>query len=82
MTHSLLYGCSKVGLNIRVGCPDGEELSPLQEVVRDTVEEGARSGASVTVTRDPLEAVREDDVIYKDPWMSYHVLPAGGNSTG
>jgi ornithine carbamoyltransferase len=75
VTHSLLYGCPKVGVNIRVGCPEGEEFSPLPEVVREAIEEGARSGASVTVTRDPLEAVRGADVIYTDSWMSYHIPP-------
>jgi ornithine carbamoyltransferase len=75
VTHSLLYGCPKVGINIRVGCPEGEEFSPLPEVVRYAIEQGARSGASVTVTRDPLEAVRGADVIYTDSWMSYHIPP-------
>jgi ornithine carbamoyltransferase len=75
VTHSLLYGCPKVGVNIRVGCPEGEEFSPLPEVVGDAIEEGARSGAAVTVTRDPFEAVQGADVIYTDSWMSYHVPP-------
>ena len=34
VTHSLLYGCSKMGVNIRVGCPEREGYSPLPEVVR------------------------------------------------
>jgi ornithine carbamoyltransferase len=75
VTHSLLYGCPKVGVNIRVGCPEGEEFSPLPVVLRDALEEATRSGSAVTVTRDPLEAVGGADVIYTDSWMSYHVPP-------
>jgi ornithine carbamoyltransferase len=75
VTHSLLYGCPKMAINIRVGCPEGEEFSPLPEVVRYAVEQGALSGSTVMVTHDPLEAVRGADVIYTDSWMSYHVAP-------
>jgi ornithine carbamoyltransferase len=73
VTHSLLYGCPKMGMNLRIGCPEGEEFSPLPEVVDEAIKQGTRSGATVTVTRDPLEAVRGADVIYTDSWMSYHI---------
>jgi ornithine carbamoyltransferase len=73
VTHSLLYGCPKMTMNIRVGCPEGEEFSPLPEVVRYAVQQGVLSGSTVMVTHDPLEAVRGADVIYTDSWMSYHV---------
>lgn len=75
VTHSLLYGCPKMGINIRVGCPEGEDYSPLPEVLSSALAAGKDSGASVNVTHDPFEAVEDADVIYTDSWMSYHISP-------
>ena len=76
MTHSLLYGCPKMGIHIRVGCPHGEEYNPLPQVLSAALEASKQSGTEVTVTHDPLEAVEEADIIYTDSWMSYHVPTA------
>ena len=68
VAHSLLYGCSKVGMNITLACPKGYE--PNSEVVVEAKAEGRRSGCKVIVTNDPKEAVRGADVIYTDVWAS------------
>ena len=68
VAHSLLYGCSKVGMNIKLACPKGFE--PDQEVVSRAKEEGKRSGCEVKVTKDPKEAVRGADIVYTDVWAS------------
>jgi ornithine carbamoyltransferase len=68
VAHSLLYGCSKVGMDITLACPKGYEPNP--EVVLKAKEEGKRSGSAVKVTKDPKEAVREADIIYTDVWAS------------
>jgi len=68
VAHSLLYGCSKVGMNITLACPKGYE--PESEVVSKAKEEGKRSGCKVKVGNDPKEAVREADIIYTDVWAS------------
>jgi ornithine carbamoyltransferase len=68
VAHSLLFGCSKVGLDITLACPKGYEPDP--EVVSKAKEEGKRSGCRAKVTKDPKEAVREADVIYTDVWAS------------
>jgi ornithine carbamoyltransferase len=68
VAHSLLYGCSKVGMNITLACPKGYEPDP--EVVSQTKKEGKRSGSKVKVTNDPKEAVKKADIIYTDVWAS------------
>ena len=68
VAHSLLYGCSKVGMNITLACPKGYE--PNSKVVLEAKAEGRRSGCRVNVTNDPREAVRGADVIYTDVWAS------------
>ncbi|MGZ3533821.1 MAG: ornithine carbamoyltransferase [Thermodesulfobacteriota bacterium] len=68
VAHSLLYGCSKVGMTITLACPRGHEPSP--KVVSEAKEEGRRSGCKVNVTNDPREAVRCADIIYTDVWAS------------
>ncbi|MGZ3539456.1 MAG: ornithine carbamoyltransferase, partial [Thermodesulfobacteriota bacterium] len=68
VAHSLLYGCSKVGMDITLGCPKGYEPNP--GVVSEAREEGNRSGSKVKVTNDPKEAVKEADIVYTDVWAS------------
>jgi ornithine carbamoyltransferase len=73
VTHSLLYGCTKMGIHIRVGCPPGPETQPLVDVVADAVATGQETGASAIVTHDAAAAVKNADIVYTDSWMSYHI---------
>jgi ornithine carbamoyltransferase len=73
VTHSLLFGCTKMGMNVRIGCPRGAEYAPLDEVLVSAQKTAARSGASVLVTPDATEAVSGADIVYTDSWMSYHI---------
>jgi ornithine carbamoyltransferase len=68
VAHSLLYGCSKVGINITLACPKGFEPDP--EVVSKAEEEGKKSGCEVRITKDPKEAVKGADIVYTDVWAS------------
>jgi ornithine carbamoyltransferase len=68
VAHSLLYGCSKVGIDITLGCPPGYEPNP--EVVSQAEKEAERTGTEVKVTNDPKEAVKGADIIYTDVWAS------------
>jgi ornithine carbamoyltransferase len=68
VAHSLIYGCSKVGMNITLGCPKGYEPHP--QVVSRGKEEARKNGCAVMVTNDPKEAVRGADIVYTDVWAS------------
>ncbi|MCX8116581.1 MAG: ornithine carbamoyltransferase [Desulfobacterota bacterium] len=68
VAHSLIEGCSKVGMNIVLACPKGYEPDP--EVVAEGRRVARRNGSDVVVTQDPHEAVRGADVVYTDVWAS------------
>jgi len=68
VAHSLIYGCSKVGMDIALACPKGYEPNP--EVVSKAKEEAKRNGCRVRVTNDPKEAVKGADIVYTDVWAS------------
>ena len=68
VAHSLLYGCSKVGMGMTLACPKGYEPNP--EVVSKAKEEAKRNGCKINVTNDPKEAARGADIIYTDVWAS------------
>jgi ornithine carbamoyltransferase len=68
VAHSLLYGCSKVGMSITLGCPKGYEPNP--KVVSEAKKEAKRNGCEVKVTNDPKEAVKGADIVYTDVWAS------------
>lgn len=73
VTHSLLYGSAIVGMDISVGSPKGDEYSPMKKVLDKAMEIAKESGSKIVVTDDPIEAVKDADVIYTDSWMSYHI---------
>jgi ornithine carbamoyltransferase len=75
VTHSLLHGCAMAGMNIRVGCPKGEDYEPLPEVLAQAEKLAAFHGTEVTVTDKALAAADGADVVYTDSWMSYHIDP-------
>ena len=68
VAHSLIYGCSKMGMTVVLGCPKGYE--PDSEVVARGKEEAKRNGCEVIVSNDPKEAVKGADAIYTDVWAS------------
>ncbi len=73
VTHSLLFGCAKVGMNISVGCPPGDEYMPLPKVLKSATATAKKHRAKIVITNDAAEAVAGADVVYTDSWMSYHI---------
>lgn len=68
MVHSLMIGAAKVGMDFSVACPDG--YKPEEKVVNMALEFAKESGAKIVVTADPIEAVKDADVVYTDVWTS------------
>ena len=68
MTHSLMYAAAKVGMNFAVATPEGYE--PNAEVVANAKADAAATGATVTITHNPMEAVAGAAVIVTDTWTS------------
>jgi ornithine carbamoyltransferase len=75
VTHSLLLGCAMTGMNIRVGCPSGEEFEPLPDVLAQARAIAEGRGSEIIITDDARLAARGADVVYTDSWMSYHIDP-------
>ncbi len=73
VTHSLLIGCSLVGMHISVGSPAGKEYEPQDSVVEQAKQYGQSSGSTVTITDNAQEAIANADIVYTDSWMSYHI---------
>src|SRR4030043_630014 len=68
VAHSLIDGCSNVGMNIVLACPKGYE--PDSKVVAQGKKEARKNGTEVRVTDNPKEAVKGADIIYTDVWAS------------
>ena len=68
IVHSLLYGCSKTGVNLSIASPEGYDCS--QEILAEAMNIAAANGTSIKVTRDPAEAVKDADAVYTDTWIS------------
>jgi len=68
MAHSLMLGCVKMGMDAAVATPKGYE--PDKMIVEWALDDAKPAGAKVLVTRDPVEAVKNADVVYADVWAS------------
>lgn len=68
MAHSLLYGCTKVGMDVAVATPDGYKCDA--RVVENAKADAKQSGAEVLITTDPEAAIANADVVYTDTWVS------------
>ncbi|MFC0187696.1 ornithine carbamoyltransferase [Fictibacillus aquaticus] len=68
MTHSLMMGAAKVGMNCTVVTP--ESYKPQERFFKAAQEEGKLTGSVIEWTSDPVKGVAGSDVIYTDVWAS------------
>jgi ornithine carbamoyltransferase len=60
---STIIGCTNVGMNVTVACPDNPKYSPSPALLK-------KIKGKVTVVHDPVEGVKNTDVIYTDVAVS------------
>ena len=66
--HSLMLLCATLGIDMWVGCPAGYE--PRAEVTAQARALAQRSGSTIAIVHDPVEAASDADVLYTDVWAS------------
>jgi ornithine carbamoyltransferase len=65
--YDLAIAAVKLGVNISAATP---EKYPFDKNVSKIVRESAQSGATLQLTSDPLEAVKNADIIVTDTWLA------------
>jgi ornithine carbamoyltransferase len=68
MANSLMVGCAKVGMDVRIVAP--ESLHPQRELVATAQEIAGQTGGSVTVTASVEDGVAGAHAVYTDVWAS------------
>ena len=68
MTNSYLYGAAKVGMTLAVATPEG--YKPNQQVFDNALADAEETGANLSWTENPVDAVRDADIIATDTWAS------------
>jgi ornithine carbamoyltransferase len=71
ITHSLLLGCSLMGIDISIGCPN--QYKPKSGIVSTAKNNSKKNGSKVEISENPKKAISKADIVYADSWMSYHI---------
>lgn len=66
--NSLLLGAALAGMNMNVACPEGYE--PDAAILARAQSLAKENGAKLIITRKPVEAAKDADVLYTDVWVS------------
>jgi ornithine carbamoyltransferase len=68
MANSLMVGAAKMGMDFRIVAP--KSLFPKAKLVETAKAIAKENGASIMITDDIIEGVKNADVIYTDVWVS------------
>ncbi|MCM8766211.1 MAG: ornithine carbamoyltransferase [Candidatus Omnitrophica bacterium] len=66
--HSLLYGCSKLGINLYISTPKG--YAPDKDILEEAKKFAYRSKAEIKLCSSPLEVAKNVEFLYTDVWVS------------
>jgi len=68
MAHSLMFGGAKTGMHVTICSPTGYE--PDSDITSSARQDALKTGATINIHSNPLEAVIDADIIYTDVWAS------------
>ena len=68
MANSYLYGAAKVGMTLTVATPKSHK--PNAKVMKSAFMDAKHTGAELSWTEDPAEAVKYADIVATDTWAS------------
>ena len=68
VAHSLMFAGARLGVNVTIACPRGYEPNP--SATQQAIGDAKATGAHIEVIQDPVEGVRNADVVYTDVWAS------------
>lgn len=68
MTNSFLYGAAKAGMTFVAATP--EDYRPDAEVYKNALEDAKETGADISLMANPIEAVKDADIVVTDTWAS------------
>ena len=66
--NSLMIGAAKMGMDVRLVAP--VDLQPEQDLVNQALEIAKTTGASIIITDNVDEGVKDVDFVYTDVWVS------------
>ncbi len=68
VTNSLLLLCARLGINLKIGCP--EKYKTSQDILDLAKSDILKNKVRIEVLSNPREVVKDVEVIYTDVWVS------------
>ena len=68
MTNSWMMLSAKLGFELRIATPKGYEVD--SKILKEAIKLSKESGAKITVTNDPKEAIKGASIVTTDTWAS------------
>ena len=68
MANSLMIAGAKLGVDITIAT--SSQLQPEQDILETAQDIAKATNAKITVTNNPVQAVKTDNIIYTDVWVS------------
>ena len=68
VVHSLVLGCTILGINFNCAAPKGYWMN--SEIVNKAKQLASKTGAKIMQTDKPQDGVKNADIVYTDTWIS------------